>query len=301
MTRRAQRHTRRLLVCLLISLVVVAALVASLSSSFGLDRRAATITVHGLRWPTDGSSAAWVSGVGELDGPAATGAVPIASVAKVMTAYVVLRDHPLSAGSDGPAITVSPAEADAYADQRSRGESLVPVAAGERITERQALQALLLPSADNIAWILARWDAGTVHRFVDRMNATARELKLTRTHYTDPSGLDSSTESTAADQVRLGRVAINLPALAAVVGRRTATIPVAGRIDNLDTLLGSDGIIGMKTGSTSAAGGCVLLVARRGSTTAVVAVFGQPGSASQLLPRALAAGRSLVIQIIAGA
>src|SRR6266487_1044764 len=84
------------------------------------------------------------------------------------------------------------------------GDSLVPVAAGERISERQALVALLLSSADNMAWILARWDAGSEGAFVARMNSTASRLGMTSTRYTDPSGLARTTVSTAADQVRLG-------------------------------------------------------------------------------------------------
>jgi serine-type D-Ala-D-Ala carboxypeptidase (penicillin-binding protein 5/6) len=105
--------------------------------------------------------------------------VPIASVAKLMTAYVILQDHPLSAGASGPDITVQPSEAAAYPAQSRDGDALVPVAAGEAISERRALEALLLPSADNMARILARW---------------------TGTSYTDASGLDSSSTSTAARQ-----------------------------------------------------------------------------------------------------
>src|SRR5262249_59005874 len=79
----------------------------------------------------------------------------IASVAKVMTAYVVLRDHPLRLGQEGPTITLGDADV-ADTDRRAgQDESVVPVAAGEELTERQALQALLLPSAHHIAPVLA--------------------------------------------------------------------------------------------------------------------------------------------------
>ncbi len=101
----------------------------------------------------------------------------------------------------------------------------MPVVAGETITERQALEALLLPSADNMAWILARWDAGSQAAFVARMNDTARRLGMTGTSYTDPSGLDPSTTSTAADQVRLGLAAMRVPALAAIAAMPTALVP----------------------------------------------------------------------------
>ena len=254
-----------------------------------------------VSWPADGSSAADISGVGLVTGPGATRPVPIASVAKLMTAYLILHDHPLPAGGPGPDITVQPSEAAAYPAQVRDGDSLVPVTAGETLTERQALTALLLPSADNMAWILARWDAGSQAAFVARMNATAQRLGLTGTRYTDPSGLDQSTTSTAADQVRLGAAAMRVPALAAITALPTAVVPVAGVVRNTNTLLGQDGIVGLKTGSTQAAGGCVLVAAwsqaggRR--TLIVAATFGQPGSARTILPHALQAGQATVLAL----
>jgi serine-type D-Ala-D-Ala carboxypeptidase (penicillin-binding protein 5/6) len=254
-----------------------------------------------VSWPADGVSAADISGFGVVAGPGATRPVPIASVAKVMTAYVILHDHPLPANGSGPDIAVQPSEAAAYPSQARDGDSLVPVVAGEMLTERQALEALLLPSADNMAWILARWDAGSQAAFVARMNATARRLGMTGTSYTDPSGLDPSTTSTAADQVRLGMAAMRVPALAAIAAMPTAVVPVAGVVRNYNTLLGQDGITGLKTGSTQAAGGCVLIAAwhRAGAhnTLIVAATFGQPGTARTILPHALDAGHMLVLAL----
>jgi serine-type D-Ala-D-Ala carboxypeptidase (penicillin-binding protein 5/6) len=234
-------------------------------------------------------------------GPGATRQVSIASVAKLMTAYVILQDHPLSASGSGPDITVEPSEADQYPSQAAAGDSLVAVAAGETITERQALEALLLPSADNMAWILARWDAGSQAAFAARMNAAARGLGMTATSYTDPAGLDPSTVSTAADQVRLGLAALRVPALAAIPAQSSAVVPVAGVVRNTNTLLGQDGIVGLKTGSTQAAGGCLLVAAWQQvnghSTLIVAATFGQPGTAGTILPNALQAGRNLVLAL----
>jgi D-alanyl-D-alanine carboxypeptidase (penicillin-binding protein 5/6) len=254
-----------------------------------------------VSWPADGVSAADISGFGVVAGPGTTRPVPIASVAKVMTAYVVLHDHPLPANRSGPDIAVQPSEAAAYPSQARDGDSLVPVAAGETITERQALEALLLPSADNMAWILARWDAGSQAAFVARMNATAGRLGMTGTSYTDPSGLDPSTTSTAADQVRLGMAAMRVPALAAIAAMPTTVVPVAGVVRNYNTLLGQDGIAGLKTGSTQAAGGCVVIAAWRKAgahnTLIIAATFGQPGTAQTILPNALHAGHMLVLAL----
>jgi serine-type D-Ala-D-Ala carboxypeptidase (penicillin-binding protein 5/6) len=254
-----------------------------------------------VSWPAEGVSAAFIGGHGVTDGPGATRQVPIASVAKLMTAYVILRDHPLPASGSGPDITVGQSEAAEYPSQAAAGDSLVAVAAGETITERQALEALLLPSADNMAWILARWDAGSQAAFAARMNAAARSLGMTATVYTDPSGLDPSTISTAADQVRLGIAALRVPALAAITAEPTAVVPVAGVVRNTNALLGQDGIVGLKTGSTGAAGGCLLVAAWQEvdghHTLIVAATFGQPGTAGTILPNALQAGRNLVLAL----
>jgi D-alanyl-D-alanine carboxypeptidase (penicillin-binding protein 5/6) len=249
---------------------------------------------HRLPWPTFGTAALTVGDVLH-GGPGADHVVPIASVAKVMTAYVILRDHPLRANEDGPTIAVSRAEAAAYPEQRAQGESLVEVEAGERITERQALAALLLPSADNMAWILARWDAGSQPAFVARMNVQARRLRMLGTSYTDASGLAADTVSTAADQVLLGRAAMQVPTLAAIVAETSVRLPVAGLVHNYNTLLGQDGVIGLKTGSTSAAGGCLLFAARKpGGALVVGAVLGQPGRGRAMISAALAASDRLV-------
>jgi serine-type D-Ala-D-Ala carboxypeptidase (penicillin-binding protein 5/6) len=259
------------------------------------------VSLGAVSWPEAGVSAADITGLGVVAGPGAHRRVPIASVAKVMTAYVVLRDHPLSPGQQGPDIVVQAAEAAAYPAEVRNEDSLVPVTAGERVSERQALEALLLPSAGNMAWILARWDAGSQARFVARMNATARAQGMTATRYTDPSGLAASTVSSAADQVVLGAAAMHQPGLAAIAATRSAVIPVAGLVRNLNTLLGQDGIAGLKTGSDSAAGGCVLLASWRdvpggGSRVLIVAaVLGQPGTDETILPNALGAGHHLML------
>lgn len=200
-----------------------------------------------------------------------------------MTAYVVLRDHPLQVGEDGPTITLTGADVADTARRAGQDESVVPIEAGEELTERQALQALLLPSANNIAAVLARWDAGSLGRFVARMNAAARSLGMTHTRYTDPSGYDGATVSTAADQVRVVDQAMRLPVFASTVGTPSASLPIAGTVQNTDRLLGYDGFVGVKTGSDSAAGGCFAFRAIRwidGKRTAITGVvLGQPGYA----------------------
>ena len=232
-------------------------------------------------WPDAGQAAFTETGQSQIHAGPDQHPAPIASVAKVMTAYVVLRDHPLPAGEDGPTLTLTDDDVADTDLRRGRGESVVSIAAGEELTERQALLALLLPSANNIAPVLARWDAGSVAGFVDRMNATARSLGMTHTRYTDPSGFDDATVSTAADQVRIVLAAMRLPAFAGIVATPSAWLPVAGIVHTTDGLLGHDGFVGVKTGSDDAAGGCFAFRAIRridGRETAITGVvLGQPG------------------------
>jgi serine-type D-Ala-D-Ala carboxypeptidase (penicillin-binding protein 5/6) len=146
-----------------------------------------------------------------------------------------------------------------------------------------------------MAWILARWDAGSQQAFVARMNAQAQRLGMLGTTYTDASGLAADTVSTASDQVLMGAAAMRAPALAAIVAEPTARVPVAGMVRNYNALLGQDGVIGLKTGSTSAAGGCLLFAARTPRGVLVVgAVLGQPGKGRAMIAAALAASHRLV-------
>ncbi|MBN9620179.1 MAG: D-alanyl-D-alanine carboxypeptidase, partial [Actinobacteria bacterium] len=206
---------------------------------------------------------------------------PIASLAKVMTPYLVLRREPLTGGTDGPTLTVTAADVTDTEQRRRRDESVVDVAAGEELTERQALMAVLLPSANNIAVLLPRHVAGSGAAFVTEMNETARALGMPDTTYTDPSGFDDRTVSTAKDQLTLALVVARDPTLAAMMATSSYVLPVAGTIHNTDTLLGQDGFVGMKTGSDDAAGGCFMFRSRRvvdeHDVDLIGVVMGQPG------------------------
>jgi len=267
-------------------LVVIAGIAAFLGYELSASpsSTAAPASVEALPdsvWPAHGQAAFVLGGQSQVQAGPNQHAAAIASVAKVMTAYVVLRDHPLEPGEDGPTITLTDADVADTDRRRRQQESVVSIAAGERLTELQALEALLIPSANNIAAVLARWDAGAELRFVVRMNATARSLGMTRTRYTDPSGYDDGTVSTAADQVRIVERAMRLPVFASIVATPRVTLPVAGTVDNTNALLGHDGFVGVKTGSDNAAGGCFAFRAVRwidGTRTIITGVvLGQPG------------------------
>jgi D-alanyl-D-alanine carboxypeptidase (penicillin-binding protein 5/6) len=215
-----------------------------------------------LAWPGEGQAAVEVQGVaGAVVGTAGQAPAPIASVAKVMTAYLTLLAHPLGPGEQGFVLRIGRAQVREQQQRVALDESTVPVRAGERLTERQALEALLLPSANNIAALLAEHEGGT-RAFVARMNATARALGMRSTTYTDPSGFADTTVSTAFDQLRLARAAMRLPSFAALVDQPAVRLPVAGRVANFNALVGQDGYVGVKTGSDSAAGGCLMFAKR---------------------------------------
>jgi D-alanyl-D-alanine carboxypeptidase (penicillin-binding protein 5/6) len=262
---------------------------------------AGAVTVPNLPWPSQGQAAAEIEGVGSLGSSGDSTPVPIASVTKVMTAYVVLHDHPLQASEDGPAITV---DEQAQQESGSSDESTVRVRAGQRYSEREMLELMLIPSGNNIARLLARWDAGSQDAFVQRMNATAAGFGMRGTTYTGASGVEDSTVSTATDQLVLARAALDDPVIASIVATRSVHIPgVPGPIVNTNTLLGHDGVIGMKTGSTSAAGGALMWAARSdaasGSRLIVgVVLYQNPGGSPDAgLAAALEASRNLVVGI----
>lgn len=253
-----------------------------------------------VEWPASGQAAIALDGRGQrASGPPVE--VPIASVTKVMTAYVVLRHDPITASQAGFDLTFTPADVTAALADKASGQSYVPVAAGEVMTEREALEALLLPSANNIAHALAATFPGGEPSFVAAMNTAARQLHMTHTRYTDPSGLDASTVSTAADQLRLARAAMRLPGFAETVAMSRAFLPVVGPVKSTDSLLGHDGVVGIKTGSTSAAGGCFMFQSRqvRGGRTQVLTgvVLGQRGG--PLIHAGLTSARQLVVTTMA--
>ena len=127
------------------------------------------------------------------------------------------------------------------------------------------------------------------------MNATARKLGMGSTMYTDPSGFNDETVSTAVDQLRLARAAMRVPAFAAIVDEPSAELPGVGRVANFNGLVGSGGYVGVKTGSDRAAGGCLVFAKQVTITgrrlTVLGVVLGQ--REGPLIEAALAAGEQL--------
>ncbi len=252
--------------------------------------------------PAGTESVVTIGGVGTLASQGGSSEIPIASVAKVMSALVVLRDHPLRPGQPGPAITVTPADVATYRSELAAQDSVVAVQVGERLSELDALKAALVPSADNVIEMLARWDAGSTAAFVAKMNAEARQLGLAHTHYAGPSGVDPATVSTAADQVRLARIALGNPVFASIVARAQVVLPVAGLQYNVDADLGRDGIVGVKTGWVPQGGASFVFAANHRLGRRTVRVLGAivGDSSVPAIPTVLSAARRAVRSVDAG-
>ncbi|HLI73613.1 MAG TPA: hypothetical protein VKU86_07005, partial [Acidimicrobiales bacterium] len=265
--RRARSVARRGVVAVFVAVVVVLAAVqwfrpvpSPMFQSALTDLRLPGVR-PALPWPSTGSAALSVAGAGSLGDSGTSHPVPIGGLAKVMTALVVLHDHPMPPGGPGPAIPVTASDVANYQADQADQQSVVAVANSELLTEEQALEGLLVASGNNIASLLAEWDAAGTAAFVMKMNATAHRLGLTSTTFGDPSGVSSGSRSTPADLIRLGEAAMDIPAFRHVVAMPQVTLPLGGTFFSLDTNLGHDGFVGIKTGSDAAAGGCFLFEA----------------------------------------
>ncbi len=234
-----------------------------------------------LPWPATGGAAVGVPELGLVVQPSRQVPVPVASLTKIMTAYLVLRDHPLTPTAAGPSLTMTATDVADAAGDAAHNDTMIPVVAGERLTERQLLDGLMVHSANDFADALARWDAGSIPAFVAKMNAAAAQLGMRSTHYADASGISHGSVSTAADQVRLAAVAMRSATFAAVVDQRTIDVPLGGLLANYVQAVGTDGVVGVKSGFTQAALGCVVLAAYRPvdgrQVLVVAAVTGQGG------------------------
>jgi D-alanyl-D-alanine carboxypeptidase (penicillin-binding protein 5/6) len=252
-----------------------------------------------MPWPSTGQSAIALGNDHVLGVSGKQGQAPTASMAKAMTAYIVLKDHPLKPGENGPTIHVTKAEADVVGLNIRQAQQVLSVRAGEGLTERQALNALMLKSANNVARILARWDAGNIPAFLDKMNANAKDIGMTKTHYTDPSGWDKRTVSTTTDQIKLAETAMQRSDFARIVDTKSAVVPIEGLIKNVNPLLGQAGIVGIKTGSMKAAGGCLMFAAKHkvaGKDVWILGtVMGARSNAIGDLHQAFVSSKSLVV------
>jgi D-alanyl-D-alanine carboxypeptidase (penicillin-binding protein 5/6) len=234
---------------------------------------------------------------------------PVASATKLMTAYVARLA--LRPGE----VVVAPG----YAPS-SGAESLLGVGEGERITTRDLLYGLILASGNDAAVALAVASAGSVPRFVSRMNREAARLDLDDTSYANPIGLDApGNYSSAGDLVTLAAELRKDGLMSRIFDTPEVTLTGGQRVRhvvNRNTLVRTVPYVnGVKTGYTLGAGNVLVASATRDGVTLISAVLGAPSEAArdaeslELLEygfslyrqrRAIAAGEPLASAELAG-
>jgi D-alanyl-D-alanine carboxypeptidase (penicillin-binding protein 5/6) len=290
-----RRHRSRWAVVFVVVVLVLAAAGAFVGIRLGAADPPPQLTsvLHGqvhvpvlpmaLPWPQTGQGAVAIPslGVDVASGPQTP--VPVASLTKLMTAYVVLQDHPLDLGRPGPNVTITQDDVTDYNFDTVSDQSNALVSVGEVLTEEQLLAGMLVHSADDYADILARWDAGSDAAFVAKMNTTAAQLGMSHSHFVDASGISTMSQSTAGDIVKVAALDMDSALVRAIVQMPDVTLPMAGTIRSYTPLLGLQGILGVKSGYTVAAGGCDVVAVERtvhGRTVRILAaVTGQTGPA----------------------
>ena len=215
-----------------------------------------------LAWPTQGQAAVYADGYGLLASHNDTQPIATASIAKVITALCVLEKYPLRVGEDGPNLTMTAIDVGFYQTEQARNGSRLPVYDGQQLSEYQALQAIMIPSANNIADSLALWAFKSSDAYAAYANAYLVRHGLISTRVgTDSSGFDPSTSSTATDLAALGALARKNPVLMEIAGQKSVNFPGVGEYFNYNSALGVAGITGLKTGNNDQNPGGLLFTA----------------------------------------
>lgn len=233
-----------------------------------------------LPWPEIGQAAVGSRNDGLLtlkdnqDDP-----MPIASMAKIITALVVIDKRSTSNSQIDEVYTVSSRDVEIYNQYVSRLGSVMPVQAGQKLTVQQMLQGLMLPSGNNVADYLAIWTFGSVNQYVTEANQFLQQKGFKKTIVSDASGFSSATVSSPGEMVRLGQMLLDNPDLSQIVRQKSAIIPGSGQLNNTNLLLGDESVVGIKTGNTDEAGKCLIYAVSYGdnqSDTAIIVIMGQP-------------------------
>lgn len=230
-----------------------------------------------LAWPSYGQAAIATHDYGVLETHGNIEKHPTASTAKLITMLAVMEKKPFNLGASGETLILDQTDVDLYNNYIANNGSNAPVQAGERITQYQAMQAVLLVSSNNLADTLAIWAFGSLSEYRAYATDMIHRYGLTNTVIgKDASGLDPGTLSTAADLAVIAQKALGQPVIASIAALETATIPVAGEIHNTNFLLGSQGVVGLKTGESVEAGGNFVLAGNQtidGHTQQIIVVI----------------------------
>lgn len=251
-----------------------------------------------LTWPAAGSASVAVAGT---DGVLASSAEPaeIASIAKLVTALLVLDQMPLSIGEQGPEFRFTARDRSAYWGYRENGESALDVPVDGALSQYQLLEGMLIGSANNYADRLAGnlWPTDAVFA-----NAAAGWLSahgVPGVTIVEPTGIDPRNAASPEALIALAKKAMADPVIAEIVAKPSTELPGVGLITNTNALLADPGVVGIKTGSLSSFN---LLAAKDilvGETVVRVysALLGQPDDETRLAAaRALYSDVELALQ-----
>ena len=232
---------------------------------------------HMLWSPYGQQAIAVVGSPGLTNNSGANDTFPMASIAKVMTALVLLGEKPLKLGEQGPTMTITAADVAVYERELGQNQSVVPVRTGTQLTEYQIIEAILVPSATNIADSAAVWAFGSMDAYLAKANQLAASFGMADSHFGgDASGFSPQSYSTPQDLIKLGTAAMAHPVVAEIVGKKSVDLPVAGTVRNFNINLGVEDINGIKTGNTDEAGGAFLFSAPFHDRIIIGAMMGAP-------------------------
>jgi D-alanyl-D-alanine carboxypeptidase (penicillin-binding protein 5/6) len=227
-----------------------------------------------VAWPEQGASAIGSLAEGVKGVAGGDEARPIASMAKVITALVILDKKPLV--GDGETVTLDQTDVDFFAQTIAKNGSNLMVQNGEQLTERQLLEALLLVSANNIADSLVHRIFGSQENYKIAAEAWLAKNNLENTTVgSDGSGLDPATTSSPSDMIKIGQLALQNPTVAEIVAEKTITLPLEGEVKNTNKLL-DNGYVGIKTGNSDQAGSCLLFAKEYNNETIIGVLLDQP-------------------------
>lgn len=194
---------------------------------------------------------------------------PIASLAKLMTALVIMESH-----KPNEVVTVGKLPALGPEDQK------LGLVEGEEITVGELLKAILIYSANDAANALAIYDSGSVEDFSKKMNDKAKLWGMTNSNFDEPSGLSSKNTSTPKDLIKLASVLSTNQTFKEITSTANSKIfnqdGKAYTLTTTNKILGSVGVVGMKTGYTLDAGQCLITAVERNGRRIITVVLNSP-------------------------
>ncbi len=274
---RARRRKRGRIAALIVVGVIVATIATYVPLTLTAPIGAAAATTHRpdvaagaaakLDLSNDGESAVSVSGADEYLGSGASGifastggdgVAPMASISKLITAMVILNARPLTTSSPGPTITFSKADHALYDKYYVLGATIAAMPTGSSMSEHDAIETMLVVSACNYSEAMADWAFGSTAGFVSAARKWLAANGMTHTTMVESTGIDTRNTSTPSDLITLGKLAMANPVVAEIVAKPGLDIPFLTGMPSTNTLLGTDGVNGIKTGTLENSGSDLL-------------------------------------------